>query len=393
MREAVIVEALRTPIARGKLGRGELSGLHAAQLLGRLQQGLLERAGVEPEDVEQIFGGCVTQAGEQSNNIARHAWLGVSRSDYSTAGTTVDVQCGSGQQANHLVNALIKAGSIDCGIACGIELMSHVGLGANVMNGPGFFIPPGFPWDEPMSQFIAVERIASQRGIEREQADEFALRSQRLAKRARDEGRFEREILPIDAPALGDDGKPTGQTARVTRDQGIRDTTREGLAALKPVQEGGIHTPGNSSQVSDGAAGLLYMSADKARAHGLRPRARIRFDAVVGSDPTLVLTGPIDATRRFLAKSGMSLRDIDLFECNEAFAGVVLAWLQEFPAIDPEKVNVNGGAIALGHPVGATGSRLIVSALHELERTGQGTALVTMCCGSAVGTASVIERI
>jgi acetyl-CoA C-acetyltransferase len=393
MREAVIVEALRTPIARGKLGRGELSGLHAAQLLGWLQRGLVERAGIEPGDVEQIFGGCVTQAGEQSNNIARHAWLGVNGSDYSTAGTTIDVQCGSGQQANHLVSALIRAGSIDCGIACGIELMSHVGLGANVLNGPGFFLPPDFPWDEPMSQFIAVERIASRRGIEREQVDDLALRSQRHAKQARDAGRFEREILPIDAPVLGDDGKPTGETRRVTQDQGIRETTREGLAALKPVQEGGIHTAGNSSQVSDGAAGLLYMSAEKAKAFGLRPRARIRFQAVVGSDPTLVLTGPIDATRRFLAKSGMSLRDIDLFECNEAFAAVVLAWLQEFPEIDPEKVNVNGGAIALGHPVGATGSRLLVTALHELERSGKGTALVTMCCGSAVGTASVIERL
>jgi acetyl-CoA C-acetyltransferase len=393
MREAVIVEALRTPIGRGKMGKGELSGFHAAQLLGRVQRGLVERAGIQPKDVEQIFGGCVTQAGEQSNNIARHAWLGVNKGDYSTAGTTLDVQCGSGQQANNLVSALIKAGSIDCGIACGIELMSHVGLGANVMNGPGFFLPPDFPWDEPMSQFIAVERIASGRGIKREQADELALRSQRLAKQASEEGRFTREILPIDAPALGEDGKPTGQTLRVTKDQGIRETTMQGLAALKPVQEGGIHTAGNSSQVSDGAAGLLYMSAEKAKAHGLRPRARIRFDAVVGSDPTLVLTGPIDATHRFLAKSGMSLRDIDLFECNEAFAGVVLAWLQEFSEIDPEKVNVNGGAIALGHPVGATGSRLIVSALHELERTGQGTALITMCCGSAVGTATVIERI
>jgi acetyl-CoA C-acetyltransferase len=393
MREAVIVEALRTPIARGKIGKGALSGFHAAQLLGKLQAGLVAKAGIQPKDVEQIFGGCVTQAGEQSNNITRHAWLGVSRGDYSTAGTTVDVQCGSGQQANNLVSALIKTGSIDCGIACGIELMSHVGLGANVMNGPGFFLPPDFPWDEPMSQFIAVERIASQRGIDRKQADELALGSQQRAKRASDEGRFAREILEVDAPELGDDGKPTGKTVRVTRDQGIRETTLEGLAALKPVQEGGIHTAGNSSQVSDGAAGLLYMSAEKAKAHGLRPRARIRFDAVVGSDPTLVLTGPIDATHHFLAKSGMQLSDIDLFECNEAFAGVVLAWLQEFPQIDPAKVNVNGGAIALGHPVGATGSRLIVSALHELERTGKGTALITMCCGSAVGTCTVIERI
>lgn len=392
MADAVIVEALRTPIARGKMGRGDLSGLHPAILLGGLQRALVERAGIEPREVEQVFGGCVTQAGEQSNNIARHAWLAAS-DDYTTAGTTVDVQCGSGQQANNLVSALVKGGSIDCGIACGIELMSHVGLGANVMNGPGFFLPSEYRWDEPMSQFIAVERIAEKRGITREQVDDLALRSQSHARQARDEGRFKREILPVEAPVMGDDAKPTGETKLVEQDQGIRETTPEGLAQLKPVQEGGIHTAGNSSQVSDGAAGLLYMSAEKAKALGLRPRARIRHDVVVGCDPTYLLEGPIDATHRILAKSGMQLGDIDLFECNEAFAAVVLAWLQEFPEIDPEKVNVNGGAIALGHPVGATGSRLIVTALHELERRDRSTAMITMCCGSAVGTATIIERI
>jgi acetyl-CoA C-acetyltransferase len=392
MAEAVIVEALRTPIARGKMGRGELSGFHAAELLGALQKGLVDRAGIAPKDVEQIFGGCVTQAGEQSNNITRHAWLGVS-DDYSTAGTTIDVQCGSGQQANNVVNALVKGGSIDCGIACGIELMSHVGLGANVMNGPGFFLPPNFRWEEPMSQFEAVERIAEKRGITRQQVDEFALRSQTLAKQARDEGRFKAEILPIEAPLLGDDAQPSGETRLVEQDQGIRDTTLEGLGQLKPVQEGGVHTPGNSSQVSDGSAGLLYMSAARANELGLRPRARILHDVVVGCDPYMLLEGPIDATHRLLQKSGMQLSDIDLFECNEAFAAVVLSWLAEFPAIDIDRVNVNGGAIALGHPVGCTGSRLLVTALHELERTDKSTAMVTMCCGSAVGTATVIERI
>jgi acetyl-CoA C-acetyltransferase len=393
MREAVIVEALRTPIARGKLGRGDLSGFHAAQLLGRLQKSLVEKAGLEPGQVDQIIGGCVTQAGEQSNNITRHAWLGVNDKSYTTAGTTIDVQCGSGQQANNLVNALVKGGSIDVGLACGIELMSHVGLGANVINGPGYFQPPDYPWDQPPSQFISVERIAEKRGITREQADALALRSQTLAARARDEGRFKREILPIEAPVLGDDMQPTGDTRVVDQDQGIRASTAEGLAQLKPVQEGGIHTPGNSSQVSDGAAGLLYMSAEKAKELGLRPRARILHDVVVGSDPYFLLEGPIDATRKLLARSGMTIGDIDHFECNEAFAAVVLAWLQEFPEIDPDSVNPNGGAIALGHPVGATGSRLLVTALHELERSDQTTALVTMCCGSAVGTATVIERI
>jgi acetyl-CoA C-acetyltransferase len=244
-----------------------------------------------------------------------------------------------------------------------------------------------------MSQFIAVERIAEKRGITREQVDAFALRSQELARQARDEGRFKREILPLDAPVLGDDGKATGETRLVDQDQGIRETTLEGLAQLKPVQEGGIHTAGNSSQVSDGAAGLLYMSAGRAEALGLRPRARILHGVVVGCDPKYLLEGPIDATQRILQKSGMRLSDIDLFECNEAFAAVVLAWMKQFPEIDPERVNVNGGAIALGHPVGATGSRLIVTALHELERRDQATAMITMCCGSAVGTATIIERI
>ncbi|MBW2240953.1 MAG: steroid 3-ketoacyl-CoA thiolase [Deltaproteobacteria bacterium] len=393
MPEAVIVEALRTPIGRGKMGKGDLSGLHAAQLLGKIQRGLIEKAGIEPGDVDQIFGGCVTQAGEQSNNITRHAWLSVSPEDYSTAGTTIDVQCGSGQQANNLVSALVKTGSIDIGIACGVEQMSHVGLGMNVMNGPGFFLPDGFPWDEPMSQFIGVERIAEKYGITRDDTDALGLRSQTLAKQAWDEGRFEREILPVEAPVLGDDGAPTGETKLVRRDQGLRDTTLEGLAALKPVQEGGIHTAGTSSQVSDGAAGLLYMTPERAKELGLRPRARILHEVVTGCDPTTILEGPIDATHKILKRSGVSLSDIDLFECNEAFAAVMLAWLKTFPQIDAEKVNVNGGAIALGHPVGCTGSRLLVTALHELERQDKSTAFITMCCGSAVGTATIIERI
>ena len=393
MTEAVIVEALRTPIARGKMGKGDLSGFHAGELLGKLQMGLIQKAGIEPKDVDQIFGGCVTQAGEQSNNITRHAWLGAQTDDYSTAGTTIDVQCGSGQQANNLVSALIKSGSIDVGIACGIELMSHVGLGMNVMNGPGYFIPPGFGWDEPMSQFQATKRIVEKRGFKREDVDRFALGSQQKAKVAQQEGRFAREILPLDAPVLGDDMQPTGETRRVDTDQGPRDTTLEGLAQLKPVEEGGIHTAGNSSQVSDGAAGLLYMSAERAKALGLRPRARIVHDVVVGSDPYMLLEGPIDATQKMVDRHGLDLKNVDLFECNEAFAAVVLAWMQAFPDVDPAKVNVNGGAIALGHPVGATGSRLIVTALHELERTDKRTAFITMCCGSAVGTATLIERL
>jgi acetyl-CoA C-acetyltransferase len=391
MQEAVIVEALRTPIGRGKAGTGALSAFHPAALLGQVQQAVVQKAGIEPATVEQIIGGCVTQAGEQSNNVARNAWLTLGR-DYSVAGTTVDAQCGSGQQANHLVSALVKTGSIDIGIACGVEVMSHVGLGANVLNGPGFFQPADWPWDSSPDQFAAAERIAKKRGITRKDVDEFALRSQQNAIRARDAGWFEREILPIEAPILGKDGKPAGKTQTVTADQGIRESTLDRLAALRPVIEGGIHTAGNSSQVSDGAAAVLWMSAGKARALGLKPRARILWDVVVGTDPYYLLDGPIDATKRILEKSRMSLDDIDLYEINEAFAAVVLSWLRVFEP-DIDKLNVNGGAISLGHPVGATGSRLIVTALHELERRGKSTAFISMCCGSSLGTGTIIERL
>ncbi len=391
MPEAVIVEALRTPIARGKAVTGALSAFHPATLLGMVQSAVLEKADVDPTLVEQIVGGCVTKAGEQSNNVVRNAWLSLGKG-YEAAGTTVDAQCGSGQQANHIVSAFVKAGSIDVGIACGVEVMSHVGLGANVINGPGFFHCEDWPWDSTPDQFSAAERIASKRGITREQCDAFGLRSQRNAARARDEGRFEREILPIQAPVLAEGGDARGESQLVDRDQGIRESSLDGLAALKPVLEGGVHTAGTSSQISDGAAAVLWMSADRARELGLRPRARILADVVVGSDPYYLLEGPVDATNRILKKSGMQLDDIDLFEVNEAFAAVVLSWLQTFDA-DIEKLNVNGGAISLGHPVGATGSRLIVTALHELERCDLSTAYITMCCGSALGTGTIIERI
>jgi len=391
MRESVIVEAVRTPIAKGKMGKGGLCGFHPAHLLARVQYGLCERAGIDPREIEQVVGGCVTQAGEQSNNLARHAWLSGGEV-WQPGGTTVDTQCGSGQQANHIMNAFVTTGSVDAGIACGCEVMSRVGLGANTTNGPGFFLPADWPWDYPLSQFKAAERIASNRGITREDVDRLGLASQEKAAKARDEGRFEREILALDAPVVGPDAAPTGETKRVDADQGIRESTLEGLARLEPVIKGGIHTAGNSSQISDGAAGVLWMTKEKARALGLRPRARIVQDVVVGTDPYYLLDGPVDATKAILAKTGMTLGDIDLVEINEAFAAVVLSWAKVFDA-DMEKVNVNGGAIALGHPVGATGSRLIVTALHELERRDASTALITMCCGSSVGTGTIIERI
>ena len=392
MREAVIVEAVRSPIARGKMIKGDLSGMHTAHLFSQVQREVVRRAGIEPGDVEQLIGGCVTQAGEQSNNITRQSWLSEG-DDWTCGGTTIDTQCGSGQQANHLINALVKGGSIDVGIACGVEMMSHVGLGANVINGPGYFMPENWPWDSPQTQFEMAQRIAANRGISREDADAFALSSQQKAAAAQAEGRFDREIVPIEAPVLGDDGKPTGDTVKVDRDQGIRETTAEGLADLKPVLPDTIHTAGNSSQISDGAAAVLIMTKEKAEQYGLKPRARIVQDVLTGTDPYYGLDGPVDATRVMEKKTGMSIRnDIDLYEINEAFASVPLSWAQVYD-IDMAKVNVNGGAIALGHPVGATGSRLIVTALHELERSGLGTAFITMCCGANVGTGTIIERL
>jgi acetyl-CoA C-acetyltransferase len=351
----------------------------------------LEKAGVDKEHLDQIIGGCVTQAGEQAGNVVRNAWLSVGDT-YQVGGTTIDAQCGSAQQANHLISAMIKAGSIDCGIAGGVESMSRVGLGQNIMNGPGFFLPKDWPWDSTPDQFASAERLAKKYDTTREEADQLGLESQQKAARAVEEDRFENEILTVEAPVLGEDGKPSGETRVVDRDQGLRQTTLEGLAGLRAVAEGGIHTAGNSSQISDGSAAILWMSADKAKTLGLRPRARIVADVLVGTDPYYLLNGPVDATKLILKKSGMTLNDIDLYEVNEAFASVVLAWLKEFDA-DRSKLNVNGGAMALGHPVGCTGTRLIVTALNELERSDKSTALITMCCGASVGTGTIIERL
>jgi len=389
MSDPVIVEAVRTPIGKRN---GWLAGLHATHLLGLAQREVVRRAGIDPKAVEQIIGGCVTQAGEQSNNVTRNAWLTDKSAPYEVGATTIDCQCGSSQQANHLIAGLIATGTIDVGIACGVEVMSRVGLGASVINGPGFFLPEDFPWDEPMNQFQAAERIAKKRGLTRADVDALGLASQQKAKRAWAEGRFDREVMQVTAPVVGPDGKPTGEHQLVTRDQGVRDTTMEALAGLKPVEPGAIHTAGNSSQISDGAAAVLLMSRERAKAFGLRPRARILAQTLIGADPYYLLDGPIEATARVLEKARMKISDIDLFEVNEAFAAVTLSWASVHEP-DMDKVNVNGGAIALGHPVGATGSRLITTALHELERTGKSTALVSMCCGAALATGTIIERI
>jgi acetyl-CoA C-acetyltransferase len=384
---AVIVEAVRTPIGRR---RGALAGLHPAEILGHVQAAVVERAGVNPFDVEQIAGGCVTQAGEQAGNVTRTAWLH-SGLPQQTGALTLDAQCGSAQQAVHVIAGLIAAGAIDAGIGCGVEAMSRVGLGANIGSGIGSPRPDSWTIDMP-NQFEAAERIARRRGFSRDQIDEFGLRSQQKAQQAWAEGRFDREIAPIKAPVLDGDGKRTGESRVVDRDQGLRETSLAALAVLKPVLPDGLHTAGTSSQISDGAAAVLLVDEAKARELGLRPRARIVSQALIGDEPYYHLDGPIAATERVLRRSGMTIGDIDIFEVNEAFASVVMSW-QSVHKPDPAKVNVNGGAIALGHPVGSTGSRLLTTALHELERRDASTALISMCAGGAMATATIIERI
>jgi acetyl-CoA C-acetyltransferase len=387
MAEAVIVEAVRTPIGKRN---GWLAGLHPALTLGHVQREVIARTGIAATEVEQVVGGCVTQGGEQASSVTRNAWLAAGLP--ATAGvTTVDCQCGSAQQANHFIAGLIAADAIDVGIACGVEMMSRVGLGAAVYGGPGVPRPEGWDIDLP-DQFTGADRIATDFDISREDLDAWGLLSQRKAATAWAEERFKAEIAPVDAPVLGEDGQPTGESRLVDRDQGLRETSIEKLAALKPVLEGGFHTAGTSSQISDGAAAVMLMSTKKAAELGLRPRARIISQALVGDEPYYHLNGPVAATTRVLERAGMTIGDIDLFEVNEAFASVVVNWSRQHK-VDVDKVNVNGGAIALGHPVGSTGSRLITTALHELERTGGSTALISMCAGGALATGTIIERL
>jgi acetyl-CoA C-acetyltransferase len=384
---AVIVEAVRTPIGRR---RGALAGMHPAELLGHVQTAVIDRAGVDPAAVEQVAGGCVTQAGEQAGNVTRVSWLHAGLPQH-TGCLTLDAQCGSAQQAVHLIAGLIAAGAIDVGIGCGVESMSRIGLGANIGTGLGSPRPQSWAIDMP-SQYEAAERIARRRGFTREQVDAFGLRSQQNAQRAWAEGRFGREVAPLTAPILDADGKPTGASQVVDRDGGLRETSMTALAGLKPVLPGGLHTAGTSSQISDGAAAVLLADETRARELGLRPRARILAQCLIGDDPYYHLDGPVAATERVLKRAGMAIGDIDIFEVNEAFASIVLSWASVHEP-DPDTVNVNGGAIALGHPVGSTGSRLLTTALHELERRDASTALVSMCAGGAMATATIIERI
>jgi acetyl-CoA C-acetyltransferase len=372
--DPVIIEAVRSPIGRR---RGGLSEMHPADLLAHVVEAAVDRSGVPPEEVGQVVGGVVTQVGEQCFNIARTAWL-IAGFPQSVGATTVDAQCGSSQQAVQLAAALIASGTVDVAVACGVEMMTRIPLGAGIGDDNGRPLPPSYQERyERTSQFEGAERIAAKWGVTRADADAFGLRSQQRAAAAWEAGHFDREVAPI---------------SEVRRDEGLRATSLDALAGLKSVMDGGVHTAGTSSQISDGAAAVVLCSAEKASALGVRPRAKVRAQTLVGVDPVLMLTGPIDATPVALARAGLTAADIDIFECNEAFASVVLAWQREC-GIDPERVNVNGGAIAIGHPTGATGARLVTTALHELERRDASLGLVTMCCGGGLGTATVLERV
>jgi acetyl-CoA acetyltransferase family protein len=384
-REVVIVEAVRTPIGRGHPEKGYYRDTHANELLGVCYAEVIRRAGIPAEAVEDVISGCVQQYGEQSMNVGRNAWLQAGL-PFETPATTVDRQCGSSQQGINFGAALIAAGVNDVVIGGGVEHLGHIPMleGQRWTDEVGTPYPPALMERyDLVPQGISAEMIADQWDVPREELDEISLRSHQLAAAATAEGRFEREIVPFAV-----DG------GTVTTDQGIRaDTSIEALAALKPVfREDGRITAGNSSQISDGAAAVMLMSREKADELGVRPRARIVDQTTVGVDPVTMLTGPIPATRRILERNGMAIGDIDLIEVNEAFSSVIGAWRRELDP-DMDRVNVNGGAIALGHPLGSTGARLVTTLLHELERSDGEYGLVTMCCGGGIGTGTLIQRV
>ena len=387
MGDVYIVEACRSPI--GKRGKG-LAGLKPADLLGKVQKAALDRSGIAPEKIDQVVGGCVSQVGEQTFNIARIAWLSQGL-PLEVASTTVDAQCGSSQQATSMAASMVGAGIEDVVMSCGVEMMSRVPLGSAMKGGS----PMGENYAnlfQPTSQFIGAAMIAEEYQVTRQDTDQFGLESQEKAIQAWAEGRFDREVVAIEAPILDEKFEPTGETRMITKDEGLRATTLDSLAGLTPVPGQEIHTAGTSSQVSDGAAAIIKASGEACERLGVKPRAKIVSTTLVGVDPVTMLKGPIPASRKALERANLTIDDIDVFEVNEAFASVVLAWQKDL-GIDPSKVNINGGAIALGHPTGSTGARLITTALHELERTGGRYALIAMCCGGGLGTGTIIERL
>jgi acetyl-CoA acyltransferase len=386
IREAVIVDAVRTPLGRRD---GMLKDWHPVDLLAHTLRGLVERNHLQPELIEDVIAGCVMQAGEQAANVGRNAALAAGFPE-SVPGTTVDRQCGSSQQAIHFAAQGVMAGSYDVAIACGVESMTRVPMGSSAANGPGKPFGPAMMRrynNARFNQGISAEMMAERWGLDRVSLDAYSLESHRRAARATEQGWFCREILPTPIDR-------EGTTVTVSRDEGIRaDTTPEKMATLKTVfKPDGVITAGNSSQVTDGAAAVLIMERATAERQGYKPLARFVAFALAGEDPVLMLSAPIPATRRILAKTGLKLEDIDRIEINEAFASVVLAWQKEMNA-DLGRVNVNGGAIALGHPLGASGARLMSTLVHELQRSGGRYGLQTMCEGGGMANATLIERL
>ena len=382
MREVVIVSAARTPIGRGHSEKGAFKDVHPNVLLGETYRAVVERAGIDPSLVEEVVAGAVNQVGEQSNNIARNAWLQAGL-PIETPAITVDRQCGSAQSAVGIAAAQIAAGFHDVAIGAGVEHMGRIPMGTNATVAGTPFPPELMERYGLIPQGLSAELIAERWEIPRSEMDELGLRSHQLAHRATDEGRFEKEIVPIAV---------NGHS--VVADQGIRpDATLEAMAALKPAfKPDGRITAGNASQISDGAAAVLLMSREKADELGVRPMARIVDQSAVGVDPVMMLTGPIPATQKLLERNGMTVDDVDLFEINEAFSSVVAAWQRELRP-DTDRVNVNGGALALGHPLGSSGARLITTLVHELERSGKEWGLVTMCTAGGTGTGTLLQRV
>jgi acetyl-CoA C-acetyltransferase len=394
MREVVIVEAGRSPIGKKK---GSLASAHPTEMLAQVMAEVLKRARIAPAAVGQVIGGCINKVGAQAFNVTRTAWLTAGLSP-DVACSTIDSQCGSSQFAVNLAANMIASGAEDVVLACGVENMSLLPIGSDAIAGAqaGMGKPITRKYREHFeftSQFEGAERIATKYGITRDDTDRFGLESQVRAARAISEGRFESQIVPLEVPVIHEGGERTSETRTVTRDEVPRQSSLEALAALKPVaRPDGIHTAGSSSQVADGAAAVLLMTAEKARELGCRPRARVVETCLVGCDPVLMLEGPIPATRKLLQRAGLKIRDIDVFEINEAFASVVLSWAKTLQP-DMARVNPNGGAIALGHPLGATGCGLVTKAVNELDRTGGNRAIITMCCGGGLGTGTLIERV
>jgi acetyl-CoA C-acetyltransferase len=388
-KDVVVIDAVRSPIGRRN---GSMATFHSADLLGTIMSALLSRSGVHPETVDQVIGGCIGQVGQQAFNVTRTAWL-TAGLPQSVPATTVDSQCGSSQQATTLAHGLIASGLIDVAVVGGVEVMSRVPLGSGLSSGVGKAIPRSyFPQYEYTTQYQAAELIANKWQISREDADQLGCESQHKAARAWAEHRFDTQVVPVEAPVWGPDQKPTGETVPVGRDECLRETTLEGLAGLKPVVDtNGIHTAGTSSQIADAASAMLLTTRRRADELGLRVRARMVDSCLVAGDPTLMLTEPIHATRVLLERNDLVVDDIDIFEINEAFASVVIAWEREIKP-DHARVNPNGGAIAMGHALGSTGCVLLTKAIYELERTGANLGLVTMCCGGGLATGTLIER-